>query len=83
MTTIQDAQASPAEGSRTRPAGLAGAVYAALATVRDPELDQPVTTLGFVSTCTVTGEGAALVRLRGPALTAMQWLPPDCPAMPE
>ena len=45
---------------------VASAVYAALATVRDPELDQPVTTLGFVSTCTVTGEGAALVRLRLP-----------------
>jgi metal-sulfur cluster biosynthetic enzyme len=66
MTTIQDAQASPAEGSRTRPAGLAGAVYAALATVRDPELDQPITTLGFVSSCTVTGEGQAQVRLRLP-----------------
>jgi metal-sulfur cluster biosynthetic enzyme len=66
MTTIQDALASPAEGSRTRTAGLAGAVYAALGTVRDPELDQPVTTLGFVSSCTVTCEGAAQVRLRLP-----------------
>jgi metal-sulfur cluster biosynthetic enzyme len=66
MTTIQDALASPAERSRTRTAGLAGAVYAALATVRDPELDQPVTTLGFVSSCTVTCEGAAQVRLRLP-----------------
>jgi metal-sulfur cluster biosynthetic enzyme len=45
---------------------VASAVYAALATVRDPELDQPVTTLGFVSSCTVTGEGAAQVRLRLP-----------------
>jgi metal-sulfur cluster biosynthetic enzyme len=65
-STIKDALASPAEGSRTRPAGLAGAVYAALGTVRDPELDQPVTTLGFVSSCTVTCEGAAQVRLRLP-----------------
>jgi len=65
-STIKDTLASPAEGSRTRPAGLAGAVYAALGTVRDPELDQPVTTLGFVSSCTVTGEGAAQVRLRLP-----------------
>jgi metal-sulfur cluster biosynthetic enzyme len=45
---------------------VASAVYAALATVRDPELDQPVTTLGFVSSCTVTCEGAAQVRLRLP-----------------
>ncbi len=65
-STIKDALASPAGGVRARPAGLAGAVYAALATVRDPELDQPVTTLGFVSSCTVTGEGAAQVRLRLP-----------------
>ena len=65
-STIKDAPASPAGGVRARPAGLAGAVYAALATVRDPELDQPVTTLGFVSSCTVTGEGAAQVRLRLP-----------------
>ena len=41
-------------------------MYTALGTVRDPELDQPVTTLGFVSSCTVTGEGAAQVRLRLP-----------------
>jgi metal-sulfur cluster biosynthetic enzyme len=43
-----------------------GAVYVALGTVRDPELDQPVTTLGFVSSCTVTCEGVAQVRLRLP-----------------
>jgi metal-sulfur cluster biosynthetic enzyme len=66
MTTIQDALASPAERSRTRPAGLAGAVYAALAAVRDPELDEPVTTLGFVASCTVSEEGQARVRLRLP-----------------
>ena len=65
-TSTKDALASPAERSRTRTAGLAGAVYAAVATVRDPELDQPITTLGFVSSCTVTCEGAAQVRLRLP-----------------
>jgi metal-sulfur cluster biosynthetic enzyme len=65
-SSITDAPASPAGGVQARPAGLAGAVYAALGTVRDPELDQPVTTLGFVSSCTVTREGAAQVRLRLP-----------------
>ncbi len=46
--------------------GLAGAVMAALATVRDPELDEPVTTLGFVSSCTVSAKGQTQVRLRLP-----------------
>lgn len=43
-----------------------GAVLAALDSVRDPELDEPVTTLGFVSSCTVTADGVAHVRLRLP-----------------
>ena len=64
MTSINNPLASPAEVSTF--AGLASAVYAALATVRDPELDEPITTLGFVSSCTVTGEGAAQIRLRLP-----------------
>ncbi|MDX6302747.1 MAG: hypothetical protein QOF53_3961 [Nocardioidaceae bacterium] len=38
----------------------------ALGTVRDPELDEPVTALGFVSSCTVSSEGVAEVRLRLP-----------------
>lgn len=41
-------------------------VFAALATVRDPELDEPVTSLGFVASCTVSAEGQATVRLRLP-----------------
>jgi metal-sulfur cluster biosynthetic enzyme len=45
---------------------VASAVYAALATVRDPELDEPVTSLGFVSSCSVSDEGQAVVRLRLP-----------------
>jgi metal-sulfur cluster biosynthetic enzyme len=36
---------------------LARAVWAALETVRDPELDEPVTTLGFVASCTVSESG--------------------------
>jgi metal-sulfur cluster biosynthetic enzyme len=43
-----------------------GAVYAALGTVRDPELDAPITTLGFISSCTVSTEGQAQIRLRLP-----------------
>lgn len=43
-----------------------GAVLAALDAVRDPELDEPVTSLGFVSSCTVSPEGDAQVRLRLP-----------------
>jgi metal-sulfur cluster biosynthetic enzyme len=34
--------------------------------VRDPELDEPVTSLGFVSSCTVSPDGDAQVRLRLP-----------------
>ncbi|HEY5396140.1 MAG TPA: iron-sulfur cluster assembly protein [Trebonia sp.] len=59
MTSVTDAPASVAPP-------LIGAVLAALATVRDPELDEPVTTLGFVSSCTVSPEGRARVRLRLP-----------------
>jgi metal-sulfur cluster biosynthetic enzyme len=43
-----------------------GAVLAALETVRDPELDEPITSLGFVSSCTVSAAGDAQVRLRLP-----------------
>lgn len=42
------------------------AVLAALATVRDPELDEAVTVLGFVASCTVSSDGAAEVHLRLP-----------------
>ena len=38
----------------------------ALEAVRDPELDESVTSLGFVSSCTVTPEGEARVSLRLP-----------------
>ncbi|HEX3779208.1 MAG TPA: iron-sulfur cluster assembly protein [Pseudonocardiaceae bacterium] len=40
-------------------------VLAALATVRDPELDEPITALGFVASCTVV-DGHAEVGLRLP-----------------
>src|SRR5262249_35211509 len=44
----------------------AGHALAALATVRDPELDEPITALGFVASCTVSAGGDARVRLRLP-----------------
>ncbi|MBO2453792.1 iron-sulfur cluster assembly protein [Actinomadura barringtoniae] len=44
---------------------LREAVWEALGTVRDPELDEPITELGFAA-ATVTRAGAARVRLRLP-----------------
>ncbi len=41
-------------------------IIAALGTVRDPELDEPVTELGFVSSCVVSAAGDVQVRLRLP-----------------
>ena len=41
-------------------------VLAALGTVYDPELDEPITALGFVGACTVSGRGDVDVRLRLP-----------------
>ena len=41
-------------------------LLAALETVRDPELDEPITLLGFVASCTVSADGDAEVRLRLP-----------------
>ena len=44
---------------------LRAQVYEALGTVYDPELDEPITTLGFVGSCVVSGRDVA-VRLRLP-----------------
>jgi metal-sulfur cluster biosynthetic enzyme len=41
-------------------------VLAALDDVRDPELDEPITTLGFVASCHVSAAGDVAVRLRLP-----------------
>ena len=41
-------------------------VWAALGTVLDPELDEPITDLDFVESCTVSEEGVATVVLRLP-----------------
>jgi metal-sulfur cluster biosynthetic enzyme len=45
---------------------VASAAFAALGSVRDPELDEPITDLGFVASCTVSCDGRARVRLRLP-----------------
>ena len=50
----------------TLAATVDSAVSAALETVRDPELDEPITALGFVTSCTVSADGQASVRLRLP-----------------
>jgi metal-sulfur cluster biosynthetic enzyme len=52
--------------SRGRPAPGAARVLAALDAVRDPELDEPITALGFVASCTLSADGDAQVRLRLP-----------------
>lgn len=49
-----------------RAASLTAAAWSALDVVRDPELDEPVTDLGFVGECTVDQLGEATVRLRLP-----------------
>ncbi len=46
--------------------GLHDDVWAALGTVLDPELDEPITDLDFVESCTVSEEGVATVGLRLP-----------------
>ena len=47
-------------------ADVTAAVWEALGSVRDPELDEPVTELGFVARCVVDAGGVATVRLRLP-----------------
>lgn len=45
---------------------LRSRVLEELGTVYDPELDEPITTLGFVGSCVVTDQGDVSVRLRLP-----------------
>ena len=54
-------------GGRLRePASPRPGLLRALETVRDPELDEPITSLGFVASCAVSAAGDAQVRLRLP-----------------
>ncbi len=48
------------------PAAPPRTIWHALETVRDPELDEPITSLGFVASCTVSADGDARIRLRLP-----------------
>ena len=69
MTTPADvsgpAEAGPTTSAPAQTAVSPAAVWAALATVHDPELDEPLTDLGFVSCCELSG-GHVSVRLRLP-----------------
>ena len=65
MSGRQRVTAPPAPARQARPPGPA-VLLRALQTVRDPELDEPVTALGFVASCTVSAGGDAEVRLRLP-----------------
>jgi len=61
------APATAGRGPGGSPPGASGPrLLDALETVRDPELDEPITSLGFVASCTVSPDGDASVRLRLP-----------------
>jgi metal-sulfur cluster biosynthetic enzyme len=63
--TRQVTTGSPSAPPEQAPPGAAR-ILAALDAVRDPELDEPITSLGFVTACTVSAAGDAQVRLRLP-----------------
>jgi metal-sulfur cluster biosynthetic enzyme len=65
MTSRTTAGSPSAFPGAQAPPGTAR-VLAALDAVRDPELDEPITALGFVTSCTVSADGDAQVRLRLP-----------------
>jgi metal-sulfur cluster biosynthetic enzyme len=58
MTTEGNAVSVPVTGGSR--------ILDALKAVRDPELDEPITSLGFVASCTVSADGDVQVRLRLP-----------------
>ncbi|MGZ4166806.1 MAG: metal-sulfur cluster assembly factor [Solirubrobacteraceae bacterium] len=57
---------APAAAPAADGAGLRGRVLDALATVYDPELDEPITSLRFVTSCEMTPDGRVDVVLRLP-----------------
>jgi metal-sulfur cluster biosynthetic enzyme len=65
MTSPVTAGSPSASPGGLRPPGTAR-VLAALDAVRDPELDEPITSLGFVTSAAVSAGGDATVRLRLP-----------------
>src|ERR1700730_17102263 len=62
-----DYQLQQEAGRQEASVTAASRVLAALEGVRDPELDEPITALGFVDSCTLSDDGVAEVRLRLPA----------------
>jgi len=66
MTAVTTDKRNPGGREPGPSGGVSSAALAALATVRDPELDEPITALGFVASCVVSPEGRAEVRLRLP-----------------
>lgn len=54
------------EGGTSKRPPASEQINTALETVRDPELDEPITSLGFVASCAVSCSGVARVRLRLP-----------------
>jgi Iron-sulfur cluster assembly protein len=58
--------ATPGGGDNGAMPLLAAPLLAALATVRDPELDEPITSLGFVAAGRLDADGTAEIRLRPP-----------------
>jgi metal-sulfur cluster biosynthetic enzyme len=57
---------SPTASQATEAGGLREQVLGALATVYDPELDEPITSLRFVTSCQVSADGDVEVLLRLP-----------------
>ncbi len=64
--TAGSARGTAPEVTSVAPGAPRGDLLRALETVRDPELDEPITSLGFVASCTVSADGDAQVRLRLP-----------------
>ena len=65
MTAVTTGSVRASVAGDSQVPGDAGLLQA-LETVRDPELDEPITSLGFVASCTLSAGGDAEVRLRLP-----------------
>jgi metal-sulfur cluster biosynthetic enzyme len=65
MTAVTTGSVRASVAGDSQVPGDAGLLQA-LETVRDPELDEPITSLGFVASCTLSADGDAEVRLRLP-----------------
>ena len=66
MPGLRSEERATREGGASKRLAVSEQVSRALETVRDPELDEPITSLGFVASCAVSADGDARVRLRLP-----------------